>query len=277
MHGLAEKDVAPDTAPRSAGLSIAARGGSDTFDHTLDEEQSRNAAIKHCNELFSTLSAEERVAWSLEHLPSQQVLSSSFGAQAAVSLHMVASQRPDIPVLFVDTGYLFSETYQFVDELTERLQLNLKVYHSRMSPAWQEARYGERWTQGIEGIAAYNRDNKVEPMERALRELNASTWFAGLRRKQSESRAEVPFLSWSQGDRWKVHAIADWSDRDVFNYLKKHDLPYHPLWEQGYISIGDVHTTKSLNDVGSEEETRFFGLTRECGLHDIDMSDVFLP
>jgi phosphoadenosine phosphosulfate reductase len=277
MHGLAEKDVAPDTAPRSAGLSIAARGGSDTSDHTLDEEQSRSAAIKHCNELFSTLSAEERVAWSLEHLPNQQVLSSSFGAQAAVSLHMVASQRPDIPVLFVDTGYLFPETYQFVDELTERLQLNLKVYHSRMSPAWQEARYGERWTQGVEGITAYNRDNKVEPMERALRELNASTWFAGLRRMQSESRAEVPFLSWSQGDRWKVHAIADWSDRDVFNYLKKHDLPYHPLWEQGYISIGDVHTTKSLNDVGSEEETRFFGLTRECGLHDIDMSDVFLP
>lgn len=277
MHGLAEKDVAPDTAPRSAGLSIAARGGGDTLDHTLDEEQSRNAAIKHCNELFSTLSAEERVAWSLEHLPSQQVLSSSFGAQAAVSLHMVASQRPDIPVIFVDTGYLFPETYQFVDELTERLQLNLNVYRSRMSPAWQEARYGERWTQGVEGIAAYNRDNKVEPMERALRDLNASTWFAGLRRKQSESRADVPFLSWSQGDRWKVHAIADWSDRDVFNYLKKHDLPYHPLWEQGYVSIGDVHTTKSLNDVGSEEETRFFGLTRECGLHDIEMSDVFLP
>jgi phosphoadenosine phosphosulfate reductase len=157
------------------------------------------------------------------------------------------------------------------------LNLNLKVYRSKTSPAWQEARYGQRWTQGIDGISEYNRDNKVEPMERSLRELEVSTWFAGLRRDQSQSRAEVPFLTWSRGDRWKVHAIADWTDRDVFNYLKKHDLPYHPLWEKGYVSIGDVHTTKSLNDVDSAEETRFFGLTRECGLHDINLSDVFLP
>ena len=241
---------------------------------TLDERQSRQAAIEHCNRLFSSFSAEERVAWALEHLPDQQVLSSSFGAQAAVSLHLVSSQKPDIPVVFIDTGYLFPETYQFVDELTERLQLNLRVYRSKTSPAWQEARYGQRWKLGVDGIAAYNRDNKVEPMERALKELNVGTWFAGLRRKQSQSRADMPFLSWSQGNRWKVHAIADWSDKDIFDYLRKHDLPYHPLWEQGYISIGDIHTTRSIHDVDSEEETRFFGLTRECGLHDIDLSNV---
>jgi len=240
----------------------------------LDEEESRKAAVAHGNELFASLEAEARVEWALHHLPAQHVLSSSFGAQAAVSLHMVAQQQANIPVIFVDTGYLFPETYQFVDELTERLQLNLKVYRSKTSPAWQEARYGKRWDKGVEGIAAYNRENKVEPMERALRELNVSTWFAGLRRKQSQSRADVPFLSWSRGDRWKVHAIADWSDRDIYNYLKKHNLPYHPLWEKGYISIGDVHTTRSLNDVASSEETRFFGLTRECGLHDIDLSAV---
>jgi phosphoadenosine phosphosulfate reductase len=266
MHSLAEK-IEPYTA------SDIASGTTQTY----DEQQTRKAAVEHCNELFATLTAEERIAWSLEHLPQQHVLTSSFGAQAAVSLHMIASQRPDIPVLFVDTGYLFPETYTFVDELTERLNLNLQVYRSATSPAWQEARYGQRWTQGVEGIEAYNRDNKVEPMERALRELNVSTWFAGLRRKQSDSRAEVPFLTWSNGNRWKVHAIADWSDRDIHTYLKQHDLPYHPLWEKGYVSIGDVHTTKSLNDVDSAEETRFFGLTRECGLHDIDMSDVFLP
>jgi len=266
MQGLAEKH---------RYLADAIASGSDVASaHALDEEQSRKAAIAHCNELFSTLPAEARVEWALQNLPDQHVLSSSFGAQAAVSLHMVASQRPDIPVIFVDTGYLFPETYKFVDELTERLQLNLQTYRSKSSPAWQEARHGERWTQGVEGIAAYNRENKVEPMERALREQKVSTWFAGLRRNQSESRADVPFLSWSRGDRWKVHAIADWTDRDIFNYLKKHDLPYHPLWEKGYVSIGDMHTTKSLNDVESAEETRFFGLTRECGLHDIDLSAV---
>jgi len=269
MQGLAEKNEFPTAISAAAGESAAAQ--------MLDERQSREAAIAHCNHLFKSLSAEERVAWSLEHLPAQHVLSSSFGAQAAVSLHLVTSQRPEIPVVFIDTGYLFPETYRFVDELTERLNLNLQVYRNNMSPAWQEARYGQRWTQGVDGIEAYNRDNKVEPMERALRKLEVSTWFAGLRRNQSASRADVPFLTWSSGDRWKVHAIADWTDRDVFKYLSKHKLPYHPLWDKGYVSIGDVHTTKSLNDVQSEEETRFFGLTRECGLHNIDMSDVFLP
>jgi len=179
--------------------------------------------------------------------------------------------------VFIDTGYLFPETYRFVDELADRLNLNLKVYRSKASPAWQEARFGQRWTQGVEGIAAYNYENKVEPMERALRELEVGVWFAGLRRSQSESRADVPFVNWSGNagqSRWKVHAIADWSAQDIHRYLKEHDLPYHPLWEKGYVSIGDVHTTRPLHEVDNEADTRFFGLTRECGLHDIDLSSV---
>ncbi|NIQ20727.1 MAG: phosphoadenylyl-sulfate reductase, partial [Pseudomonas stutzeri] len=146
------------------------------------EQESRRLALDHCNKVFAQRSAQERVMWALEHLPDQPVLSSSFGAQAAVSLHLVSRLKPDIPVIFIDTGYLFPETYRFVDELTERLHLNLKVYRSLTSPAWQEARYGKRWQQGIKGIDAYNHDNKVEPMARALRELDAGTWFAGLRR-----------------------------------------------------------------------------------------------
>ncbi len=103
--------------------------------------------------------------------------------------------------------------------------------------------------------------------------MNVSTWFAGLRREQANTRSRVPFLTWS-GDRWKVHPIADWSDRDVYLYLKKFDLPYHPLWDKGYVSIGDVHTTRSLHEVESLEETRFNGIVRECGLHEIDLAEV---
>lgn len=239
----------------------------------LDEEQSRAAALDACNARFAGLDAESRVAWALEHLPGRHLLSSSFGAQAAVSLHLVSSQRPDIPVVFIDTGYHFPETYQFVDELVDRLGLSLHVYRNPISPAWQEARHGRRWEQGVEGLDAYNRDNKVEPMERALRELRVGTWFAGLRRSQAETRRKTPFLSWS-GERWKVHPIADWTDRDVHRYLRQHDLPYHPLWEQGYVSIGDVHTTRPIHAVSNVEQTRFFGLKRECGLHDIDLSSL---
>jgi phosphoadenosine phosphosulfate reductase len=239
----------------------------------LDERESRQVALDRCNDLFAAKSAPDRVAWALENLPQQHVLTSSFGAQAAVSLHLVTRHTPDIPVVFIDTGYLFDETYRFIDELAERLKLNLHVFRARTSPAWQEARYGKRWENGVEGIDAYNYDNKVEPMERALRDLEVGTWFAGLRRKQTVSRANVPFLDWS-GDRWKVHPIADWTDRDVYMYLKDNDLPYHPLWKEGYVSIGDVHTTRSLKDVDNVEKTRFFGLKRECGLHEIDLSGL---
>lgn len=239
----------------------------------FDEAETRAQAVAHCNQHFESLSAEERVAWALEHLPGEHVLTSSFGIQAAVLLHLVTRQRADIPVVFIDTGYLFPETYVFVDQLTERLKLNLRVYRSPRSPAWQESRHGQRWQLGLAGIEAYNRENKVEPMERALRELTVGSWFAGLRRSQSSSRSNVPFLK-AQGERWKVHPIADWSDRDVYRYLKQYDLPYHPLFEKGYISVGDVHTTKPIHAVSSAEETRFFGLKRECGLHDIDLSGL---
>jgi len=239
----------------------------------LDEKESRQRALNHCNDVMSTKSAEDRVIWALEHLPSPPVLSSSFGVQAAVSLHLVTRHAPNIPVIFIDTGYQFPETYRFVDALTERLSLNLKVYSSKTSPAWQEARSGQRWNQGLKGLEVYNQENKVEPMQRALRELEVGTWFAGLRREQAVSRANVPYLSWS-GDRWKVHAIADWTDRDVYLYLKEHDLPYHPLWEQGYVSVGDTHTTQPLHAVDHRDQTRFFGLKRECGLHEIDLSSL---
>lgn len=218
------------------------------------------------NAWMDTRSAGERVDWALRHLPGTHVLSSSFGAQAAASLHLLTRRQPDIPVVLVDTGYLFPETYRFIDMLRERLRLNLKVFRPGLSSAWLEARHGRLWEQGGAGIDRYNRLAKVEPMQRALAELEAGTWFAGLRRVQSRSRADTPFVEHRNG-RWKVHPIADWSDRDVGLYLKQHDLPYHPLWEAGYISIGDVHTTRRWEPGLREEDTRFFGLRRECGLH----------
>nr|WP_225427980.1 phosphoadenylyl-sulfate reductase [Dyella tabacisoli] len=224
------------------------------------------AELMGLNTWLAKRSAEERVAWALDETPGPQVLSSSFGAQAAVSLHMLTRLQPEIPVVLIDTGYLFPETYQFIDELTARLRLNLKVYQSPLSPAWMEARDGRLWEQGIAGIERYNQLRKVEPMQRALFELGATGWFAGLRRGQSHSREAIDFAERKNG-RWKWHPLADWSDRDVGMYLKRHELPYHPLWEQGYVSIGDTHTTRRWEPGMDAEDTRFYGLKRECGLH----------
>jgi phosphoadenosine phosphosulfate reductase len=223
-------------------------------------------ALDELNAWLDARDAAERVAWALDSLPGEHVLSSSFGAQSAALLHLATRQKPDIPVVLIDTGYLFPETYRFADALTERFALNLKVYRPQLGIAWMEARFGRLWEQGLEGIERYNRLRKVEPMRRALAELGARTWIAGLRRAQSESRRAIRVLELREG-RWKLHPLADWSDRDVWNYAQAHDLPYHPLWEKGYVSIGDVHTTRALADGMRPEDTRFFGLKRECGLH----------
>ncbi|MBG2838942.1 MULTISPECIES: phosphoadenylyl-sulfate reductase [Proteus] len=229
------------------------------------EEQTH--ALSEINQQLEQLSAIERVTWALEHLPKAYVLSSSFGIQAAVCLHLITRQYPEIPVILTDTGYLFPETYQFIDTLTQQLQLNLKIYRAEISSSWQEARYGKLWLEGIDGIERYNQINKVEPMERALKALQAQTWFAGLRRQQAKSREHLPVLSIAKGI-FKFLPIVDWGNKQVYQYLKENNLPYHPLWEQGYLSVGDTHTTRKWEDGMSEEETRFFGLKRECGLHE---------
>jgi len=220
------------------------------------------------NTELSAMTAIQRVEWASDQYPSHIALSSSFGAQAAVSLHLATSVQADIPIILVDTGYLFPETYNFIDDLTHKLSLNLKIYRQQeLSPAWQEARHGKLWEHGVKGLDQYHKMNKIEPMQRALDELNVDVWLAGLRRSQSESRQNLPVIT-TNDDRLKLHPIVDWTDRDVYDYLKKHDLPYHPLWHEGYVSLGDWHTSRKLTDGMSAEETRFFGLKRECGLHE---------
>lgn len=224
-------------------------------------------ALAEVNRHLETLNAEQRVSWAVHNLPGTQVLSSSFGIQSAVMLHLVTSVKPDIPVVLIDTGYLFRETYQFIDQLTDRLHLNLEVFQSEESPAWQEARYGKLWEQGVEGLKQYNYINKVEPMCHAFNQLEVGSWYAGLRRQQSESRSDLPVLRLQDG-RVKMHPIIDWSHRDIHRYLTEHNLPYHPLWEKGYVSVGDYHSSQPLTAGMREEDTRFNGLKRECGLHE---------
>ena len=229
-------------------------------------ESGDRAGLERTSQKLESQSAEQRVDWALRNLPANHVLSSSFGVQSAVMLHLMNQSCPGIPVVLIDTGYLFDETYRFIDRLQRRLQLNLKVYRPELSAAWQEARHGKLWLDGKTGIESYNRLHKVEPMQRALVELGVSSWFAGLRRSQSQSRNSLPVLRLQQG-RYKVHPIVDWSQRDIHRYLTQNRLPYHPLREKGFQSIGDRHTSQPLQAGMSEEQSRFFGLTRECGLH----------
>jgi phosphoadenosine phosphosulfate reductase len=211
-------------------------------------------------------SAVERLQWAFDRFGDRVVLSSSFGIQAAVLLHLATRLRPEIPVIFVDTGYLFPETYRYADQLAERLGLRLHVAQAPLSAAWFEARHGRLWENGVEGLNRYNELRKVEPMRRALAELRAHCWLAGVRRTQARTRADLPVLQW-QGEMAKMHPIVDWNDEQVEAYLDQWAIPRHPLASQGYVSVGDVPTSRPWEEGMLPEETRFFGWKRECGLH----------
>lgn len=218
------------------------------------------------NQQLESMTAVERVEWAYKHLPSEFALTSSFGIQSAVMLHMLTQIDSAIPVLITDTGYLFPETYRFIDELKEKLSLNVKVLSPEISPAWQLARYGEQWQQGEKELKQYNLMNKVQPLEKGLTDLNVNTWFSGIRRGQTAHRKNLPVLQVIRG-RFKLHPIIDWSNKDVHQYLTANNLPYHPLWEEGYVSVGDTHSTLPLSADMDEQDTRFNGMQRECGLH----------
>ncbi|NBS54122.1 phosphoadenylyl-sulfate reductase [bacterium] len=216
---------------------------------------------------LQTKSPEERMIWAGKNFPDQALATTSFGAQSAAFLHLVSRTAPEMPVVFIDTGYHFPETLAFSRELTAKLRLNLKIYRPMATPEEIESRHGRLWEKGPAGLEKFHEIIRVEPLRRALAELNPKIWLAGLRRSGSEHRQKQAILS-RQDSRWKLLPILDWSDREVGAYLQTHALPFHPLWEKGYISIGDRVTTKRLDEVSDPSELRHFGWKRECGLHD---------
>ena len=216
---------------------------------------------------LESASAEERISWAVETHGKGLVMTTSFGVHSAVMLHLVTRLVPEIPVIFIDTGYLFPESYLFARDLTERLGLNLRKFIPAMTAAEQEALNGRLWENGSEELKRYNFINKVEPMDRAIRETGATAWLAGLRREQSNSREGLPVVQ-RQNKVTKIHPIIDWDARRMHGYMVDHDLPYHPLWDPAHASVGDCHSTSKLLDGMTEEQTRFNGLKRECGLHE---------
>ncbi len=208
------------------------------------------------------------VRWAADTFGRGLVLTTSFGIQSAVMLHLATRVAPGIPVVWVDTGYLPPETYRFADALTKRLDLNLHVAQSPMSSARMEALHGRLWERDEpDAHDRYLRNRKVEPLERTLRELGASAWLSGVRADQTEHRAQLRVVE-RQNGRFKISPILGWHSRGVHAYLKQHDLPYHPLFEQGYATVGDWHSSRPVTaDDTRERDTRFGGQRQECGIH----------
>lgn len=232
----------------------------------LEIAEPRTDLVDRANAELSDASGEEIVRWAAREFRGRLAVSSSFGAQSAVMLHLVSTHAPGTPVLLIDTGYLFEETYRFSAELAERFDLDVRVFAPKLTAGYQEAIYGKLWEQGEEGIRRYLQINKVEPMRRALEELGATAWLAGVRADQTEHRSALRPVE-TQDGRIKVHPILRWTQADVDAYMAEHGLPHHPLYDQGYRSIGDWHSTLPTLPDQDPRDGRLLGKKRECGIH----------
>lgn len=222
--------------------------------------------LQTLNAQFEGQRPELLLDWAQRCFGDELILSTSFGADSALMLHLVSQHVPNIRVVFIDTGYLFPETYRFAEQLTARFGLDVRVYSPLITPARQEALYGRLWQGTAQDLERYHYLNKVEPMDRALRELAPRAWISGVRRHQTAFRNQLRPVEPHQ-QQLKLHPILHWTPEDVRRYMSEHQLPYHPLFDQGYRSIGDVHSTRPTSADQDPRSGRLLGEHRECGIH----------
>jgi phosphoadenosine phosphosulfate reductase len=202
---------------------------------------------------LEALSAQEVLAHVVGEFHPRLYVACSFQKEASVILDMLLAIEPAARVFTLDTGVLFPETYETWRRIEKRYGITIDVYRGE----WIDGLW-ERDPDGCCGM------RKVEPLERALSEVDA--WITGLRREQSPTRAGTPKLGPDEGHPGKLKCapLADWTARDVWRYIVEHDVPYHPLHDRGYESIGCVHCTVP----GGGRDGRWAGTDKiECGLH----------
>jgi phosphoadenosine phosphosulfate reductase len=207
--------------------------------------------------------AEAILRWAVDAFaPGRLALVSAFGPGSAVLLHLLADVAPGLPVVFVDTLHHFPETLEHVERVRARYDLNLQVVRPLPTLEEIEARHGPRlWERDLE---LYQQVTKVEPFRRATAELDG--WITGRRRDQAATRGELAVVE--PGERIRVNPLARWTRKDVWKFILQNGLPYNPLHDQGYQSIGDAPLTSPVLPGEHERAGRWRGAGRlECGIH----------
>ncbi len=209
-------------------------------------------------------SAEDVIRWACDTFGETLCMSCSWQKQSSVLVHMMSRLGIEMAVIELDTHLFFRESYETRERLVERY--NLKLIQPTVLPiASQHAEEGVNLWESDPDRCCHLR--KVEPLQRALGPFNA--WISGIRRDQSPSRANTQKATWSEDYQvWKVHPLADWSERQVWKYIVEHDIPYNPLHDAGYRSIGCIPCTRPTRRDEEERAGRWAGSDKlECGIH----------
>jgi phosphoadenosine phosphosulfate reductase len=227
--------------------------------------------LTEINAMFANSSSQKIVDWTIEKWGDEAVMTSSFGAESALMIHLAIQRKPDIKIIMVDTGYLFPETWQHMERLRNRFNLNVWVYRTKSDPIAWLVEHGETDPAIRKDDKKCCAVNKEEPMTRAMLDLKPKAWLRGIRGDQADTRSATRFMAWdARYNLYAVSPIRDWSTKQIYQYMKQHDLPYHPLYEKGYPSIGcnPLSCTRAISAGEDPRAGRWSGKGKvECGIH----------
>lgn len=210
------------------------------------------------------LSASQVLEWAFDQFGQDMYIACSFQKTSSVVMQLATAINPDARFFYLDTGVLFPETYETRDRLAEHFGVEFERWRG-ITLEEQAAEYGDRlWSHDPDACCGLR---KVEPMRRALSSVDA--WVAGVRRADSATRARTAKFNWDKKfNLWKLNPLADWSERDVWNHLNELGVPYNPLHDQGYPSIGCTHCTRPVVPGQSARDGRWSGSGKtECGIN----------
>lgn len=219
--------------------------------------------LQQLNKDFQAKTPQEIVQWAVERFAPNMALASSFGADAAVMLHLVNSIYPGIKVFFLETGFHFKETLDFRDKLIDQFKLNVVNLTAEMGHKIFLETYGQLHQNDPDKCCHLN---KVAPLEKALKTVDA--WFSGIRRSQSKTRADILYIEEYAKGIYKFNPIASWIQEDVQKYIKENNLPVHPLKAKGFLSIGCQPCTRAVHPGEDPRAGRWDSSEKtECGIH----------
>jgi phosphoadenosine phosphosulfate reductase len=219
-------------------------------------------------------SAEEVLRWAYKNYPNKIGIASGFGVEGMVLIDMASRINKNLEVFTLDTEFLFPETYALVDRVERRYGIQVERLYSELTPEEQERTHGPAlWSQSPDKCCNIR---KVEPLRKKLASLDA--WITAIRRDQSKARADAGKIDRdNKFELVKVNPLADWTKKDIWNYVLKHDVPYNPLHDQNYPSIGCTHCTRAVQPGEDSRAGRWAGFSKtECGLH-LETSEAPVP
>ena len=225
--------------------------------------------LRKYNQQLVDMKPQEMLTWGYEKFDKQFAITTSFGIQSSVLLNMVSKLclQKKIKIFWIDTGYLPPETYKYAEKLIKDLSLEVEVLQSELSPGRMEAIYGKLWeTNKVSDLNKYHELRKIKPFENGLEKHNIYCWASGVRAGQTENRNKMRFLDIIR-KRLSLRPLLNWTNKDIFYYMKENNLPAHPLFSKGYSTVGDWHSSTADSIQTKGRDTRFGGMKQECGIH----------